>query len=87
MILASHLLIGIAALNKFYNTALSLHEKNKSHLLEKATTNTLMISNLITSRKLTYLYILAVFPSSSGMAISGAVPGYVTGIYGFENSC
>lgn len=26
------------------------------------------------------LYILAVFPSSSGMAISGAVDGYVTGI-------
>ena len=26
-------------------------------------------------------YILAVFPSSSGMAISGAVSGYVTGIY------
>ena len=26
------------------------------------------------------LYILAVFPSSSGIAISGAVVGYVTGI-------
>lgn len=28
----------------------------------------------------TYLYILAVFPSSSGIATSGAVAGYVTGI-------
>lgn len=27
------------------------------------------------------LYIFAVLPSSSGMAISGAVVGYVTGIY------
>jgi len=27
-----------------------------------------------------YLYILAVFPSSSGIAISGAVAGYVTAI-------
>ena len=29
---------------------------------------------------ISYLYIFAVFPSSSGMAISGAVVGYVTGI-------
>jgi hypothetical protein len=29
----------------------------------------------------TYRYIFAVFPSRSGIAISGAVIGYVTGIY------
>lgn len=28
----------------------------------------------------TYLYILAVLPSNSGIAISGAVVGYITGI-------
>lgn len=36
------------------------------------------------SKLLTYganLYILAVFPSNSGMATSGAVAGYVTGIW------
>ncbi len=32
--------------------------------------------------QLTYRNILAVFPSSSGSAISGAVAGYVTGICG-----
>ena len=30
------------------------------------------------------LYILAVLPSSSGIAISIAVAGYVTGIYGYQ---
>ena len=35
---------------------------------------------ILMNNAISYLYIFAVFPSSSGMAISGAVVGYVTGI-------
>ena len=46
-----------------------IHCARQSHI---STFNTVSLS--------TRLYIFAVFPSSSGMAISGAVVGYKTGI-------
>ena len=40
----------------------------------------IVIASLTVLTIIVYLYILAVFPSSSGIAISGAVTGYVTAI-------
>jgi len=56
---------------------------NTMHLMTKYTVYYTVqissISNCITALTIIiYLYILAVFPSSSGIAISGAVTGYVT---------